>query len=230
MDNKYLLFVGIAYFFVAVLDLLHTLAYKGLGVFPGLRPQYTDPAMDPGAVPGKRVAFFWPLFFSPATSRSNLFFWVYAILVSAMIASVFAWPIFPDCFIQGQGLTPFKKVSEYIISVILVLSIITLYKHRQFFNDDLLHLVLASILFTIAAAELSFTFYVNVYGLSNFYGHFFKAISFYLIYKALVGKRAKKALCPAFSKFGQKGKGTGGRQPGSEGHQPEPGGYNKLGQ
>ena len=35
VDNSYLLFVGIAYLFVAVVDLIHTLAYKGMGVFVG---------------------------------------------------------------------------------------------------------------------------------------------------------------------------------------------------
>ncbi|MHC4757783.1 MAG: MASE3 domain-containing protein, partial [Planctomycetota bacterium] len=31
--NTYLLFLGIAYLFVAALDLLHTLSYEGMGVF-----------------------------------------------------------------------------------------------------------------------------------------------------------------------------------------------------
>ena len=35
LDNNYLLFIGIAYLFVALLDLVHTLAYAGMGVFPG---------------------------------------------------------------------------------------------------------------------------------------------------------------------------------------------------
>ncbi|MBU0515971.1 MAG: hypothetical protein KJ621_14490 [Proteobacteria bacterium] len=33
--NNYLLFLGVAYLFVAGLDFVHLLAYKGLGVFPG---------------------------------------------------------------------------------------------------------------------------------------------------------------------------------------------------
>src|SRR4030042_970901 len=33
--NNYLLFLGIALLFIASLDLLHTLPYKGMGVFPG---------------------------------------------------------------------------------------------------------------------------------------------------------------------------------------------------
>ena len=35
MENNYLLFLGIAYLFVGALDLLQTLAYGGMRVFPG---------------------------------------------------------------------------------------------------------------------------------------------------------------------------------------------------
>lgn len=35
IKNGYLMFVGIAYLFVGFFDLLHTLAYKGSGIFPG---------------------------------------------------------------------------------------------------------------------------------------------------------------------------------------------------
>ena len=33
LDNDYFLFIGIAYFFTGIIDLLHTLAYHGMGVF-----------------------------------------------------------------------------------------------------------------------------------------------------------------------------------------------------
>src|SRR4030043_150037 len=35
LDNNYLLFIGIAYLFVGGLDLIHTLTYKGMGIFQG---------------------------------------------------------------------------------------------------------------------------------------------------------------------------------------------------
>ena len=35
MDNNYLLFMGIAYLFIGILDLAHTLAYKGMNIFHG---------------------------------------------------------------------------------------------------------------------------------------------------------------------------------------------------
>jgi hypothetical protein len=35
-------------------------------------------------------------------------------------------------------------------------------------------------------AEMAFTFYISVYGISNLIGHYCKIISFYLIYKAII--------------------------------------------
>ena len=35
MENDYLAFLGVAYFFVGGLDLFHTLSYKGMGIFQG---------------------------------------------------------------------------------------------------------------------------------------------------------------------------------------------------
>jgi len=35
LNNNYLLFLGVAYFFVAGFDLVHTLAYKGMDIFVG---------------------------------------------------------------------------------------------------------------------------------------------------------------------------------------------------
>jgi hypothetical protein len=35
ISNRYLIFVGTAYFFTGSFDLLHTLALRGMGVFPG---------------------------------------------------------------------------------------------------------------------------------------------------------------------------------------------------
>ena len=82
-------------------------------------------------------------------------------------------------------MTPFKKISEYIISLILLASIALLLKNRKEFDRGVLILVVWSIILTIAS-ELAFTFYIHAYGLSNLIGHFFKILSFYFIYKALI--------------------------------------------
>ena len=60
-----------------------------------------------------------------------------------------------------------------------------LYNKRNEFAPNVFKLLVGSIIFTVGA-ELAFTFYISVFGLSNLIGHFFKIISFYLIYKAII--------------------------------------------
>jgi len=57
-----------------------------------------------------------------------------------------------------------------------------------------------SIMFTILG-ELTFTLYVDVYGILNLIGHFFKIISFYLIYKAIIHKGLKEPYSLIFKKI-----------------------------
>jgi two-component system cell cycle sensor histidine kinase/response regulator CckA len=184
LDNHYLLFIGIAYLFVGAVDLVHTLAYKGMGVFKG---QETNLATQfwIGARYLESLSLLFAPFFIKRRLKVGREFLGYMIIISFLFISIFYWRLFPVCFIEGVGLTPFKKISEYIISLILVASLMLLNQKREEFDTGVFRLLVLSILFTIAS-ELSFTFYIHAYGFSNLVGHLFKVISFYLIYKALV--------------------------------------------
>ena len=90
-----------------------------------------------------------------------------------------------SCYLEGLGLTPFKKISEYVISAIFVLTVPLLLKRRETFDPGVLRLLISALILTVFS-ELAFTFYVGVYDLSNLIGHYFKMIAYYLIYKALI--------------------------------------------
>lgn len=184
LDNNYLLFIGIAYLFVGILDLLHTLSYKGMGVFPGYDANLPTQLWISARYLESISILIGPFLFGRRLRPSLLFFSYIAITV-VLIASIFVWKIFPDCFIEGSGLTLFKKTSEYIISAILAAAIFFLYRKRGHFDPGVLRLLIASISVTIMS-ELFFTFYISVYGLSNLAGHFLKIVSFSLIYKAFI--------------------------------------------
>jgi PAS domain S-box-containing protein len=114
------------------------------------------------------------------------FVWTaYFVATSLLLASIFYWRVFPTCFIEGTGLTPFKRISEYVISFILLGSIAVLKTRRDAFEKGVFRFLAASIVLTITS-EMAFTFYVHAYGFSNLVGHYLKIISFYLIYKAIV--------------------------------------------
>jgi PAS domain S-box-containing protein len=183
-DNKCLLFLGIAYLFIGFFDLLHTLSYKGMGVFPGYGANLPTQLWIIGRYMESLSLLIAP-FFLGRRLRSRFVFAAYLVITLFLLGTLFVWNIFPDCYIEGVGLTAFKKISEYIISLILLLSVLVLLKRQNEFDKHVLRLLIASIVLTICS-EMAFTFYVSVYGFSNALGHFFKIISFYLIYKAVI--------------------------------------------
>jgi hypothetical protein len=190
LDNNYLLFIGIAYLFVGGFDLLHTLAYKGMGVLPRYGANLPTQLWIVTRYIESLSLLIAPVFIGRKL-RPGLILAGYSLVTAVVLATIFYWRIFPDCFVEGVGLTPFKKISEYVISVILAGSIALLVRKQKAFDRHVLRLLVASILLTIAA-ELAFTFYVSVYGISNLFGHFCKIISFYLIYKAIIETGLRK--------------------------------------
>ncbi len=184
LDNNYLLFIGIAYLIVGGVDLLHTLSYKGLAIFSGFGANLPTQLWIAARFMESLSLLIAPLFFHRRL-KANLVFLAYSLAVTVILLSTFYWKNFPACFVEGVGLTPFKKISEYIISFILLASIGFLLKHRKEFELKVLQWVIWSIIVTIAS-ELAFTFYVDVYGLSNLIGHYLKILSFYLMYKAII--------------------------------------------
>ncbi|MBT3290738.1 MAG: PAS domain-containing protein, partial [Victivallales bacterium] len=74
---------------------------------------------------------------------------------------------------------------EYVICALLVVAGTLLYRERNRFDRRVFLLLIASIA-AVIVAELAFTFYVNVYGLSTVVGHFAKIIAFCFMYAALI--------------------------------------------
>ncbi len=189
-DNDYLLFIGCSLVFVAFLDLIHLFAYKGMNIFGGLS---ANPATQLwiAARYMESISLLIAPFWLTRKLKMNIAALCFSVVTALVLAAVFYWPVFPDCFVAGSGLTRFKKASEYIICLILGGALVLLRLHRHQMDEKVNRLIAASIVVTILA-ELCFTFYVSVYGFSNISGHVLKIISFYLIYKAIVENGLKR--------------------------------------
>jgi PAS domain S-box-containing protein len=184
LDNGYLLFIGIAYFFIANIDLLHTLAYSGMGVFPDLSTNHPTQLWLAARYMQGITLLAAPIFLFRKVSPRRLFI-IFSFISILLILSIFSWDLFPDAHIDGVGLTQFKITSEYIIAGILAISMVFLLRHRREFNTRVLQWITLSIS-TAILSELAFTDYVGVYDYMNMVGHQFKIISFYFIYVAIV--------------------------------------------
>jgi diguanylate cyclase (GGDEF)-like protein len=183
LDNDYLVFLGIACLFVSGLDLLHALAYKGMGVFPGYDANL--PTQLWIAARGlQSLSLLVAIAFLRRKLPAPLALGALAILTVVVLGAIFSG-VFPACFIEGTGLTPFKKISEYLISLILLATVAALLWNREAFDADVLRWLVLSVLLTVVA-ELAFTLYFDVYGVLNFAGHILKILAFYLVYKAIL--------------------------------------------
>jgi len=185
--NCYFPFLGIAYLFVSTINLIHTLAYKGMNIFPQITANEPTQLWITARYIESISLALAPVFLYRKIKFScvSFIYLIYAISTGILLAMIFYFKDFPTCYIEGVGLTQFKKISEYIISGILLLSAFILWKNKSALDDTVFSLITLSILATVVS-ELFFTLYISVYGVSNVIGHIFKFISFYLIGKALL--------------------------------------------
>ena len=188
MDNDFLLFVALAYAAAGLLDLVHTLAYPGMGAIP-------DVTIDPPTQLWIAARYVQSLCLLIAPMWLTRRMPLRAVLVSLglldalVLLSIFRpWPwlpAFPDCHLGAAGLTPFKVISEYVISGILLAAIGLLWLRRSRLDKTVFGYMVAAVFVTMAS-EIAFTSYVSVQTPSNLIGHLLKAIAVYLTYKALI--------------------------------------------
>ena len=183
LANNCLKVLGIGYAFIALIDLLHTLSFKGMNVFPGYDANLPTQLWIAARYLQAVTLCIAPLF-AKRNADKRIIFGVSAAAVALLVTQVYSGN-FPDCYIEGKGLTPFKINSEYAISVLLLVSLYLFYLKRACFNERVFILTTSSIACTIIA-ELSFTAYASVYGFANMTGHFAKLAAFYLIYRAIL--------------------------------------------
>jgi PAS domain S-box-containing protein len=184
LDNSYFIFIGIAFLFVGAVDLAHTLVYPGMGVLPGYGTNEAAQLWLVARYIQGLSLLLAPLFIGRRL-RAKWLFLGYGVATALLLVSIFYWQNFPVCFVEGTGLTLFKIISEYIISLLLLGALFTMMQKRREFDVNVLRFLFAAIIVTIAS-ELAFTLYEHAFALPNLIGHFLKIVAFYLIYKAII--------------------------------------------
>ena len=184
IGNNYLLFMGIAYFFIGSIDCVHTLAYKGMNIFTASGLNLSAQLWVAGRYM-QGISMLAAPFFIRKTANPQRVFVIFFIVTSGVFVSVFGYDVFPVAYVEGAGLTNFKIMSEYIIIAILIAAIFALIRQQEYFDRKVLRLIAASIVCAVVS-ELAFTFYFDVYDLSNLIGHYFKLFSYYIMYHATI--------------------------------------------
>jgi signal transduction histidine kinase len=198
LSNKYLLVIGIGGLFIGILDLLHTITYKGMDIIPS-DIYFANQFWIATRIFESLIILSGFLFVAKNIKiHVSWLLVIYSIITASIILSILFFKIFPVCFIENVGQTPFKIYSEYVIIAILIAALGVLNWKKDYFEKEIHLLILWSIIFAIIS-EFCFTLYVENYDFINKVGHVFKIISFYMLYKANIQSGFKKPIETFFS-------------------------------
>ncbi|MBT2659533.1 MASE3 domain-containing protein [Bacillus sp. ISL-45] len=182
--SRKILMLSFLFFIVGMLDLLHTLTFKGMPFF------ITESSIA-------KATWFWV----SARSIESLMIVLVLVLperklrqdprriclaICSAVIGVIMFVIFkyeqslPLLVIEGKGTTILKNLIEYGVSFLHFISIvISLYFYNEGKNGQHLYVALA---FTfLFLSELVFTIYQSVYDIDNFTGHLYKVIGYFFI-------------------------------------------------
>ena len=199
----FLAFVSVAYLFVALLDVLHTLAYHGMAVFPGTDFFANQIWVAARYMESLSILAGLLLLRKPRKINLVLVFMFYAGLTLAISLSVFVFKIFPVCYVAGQGQTSFKIISEFIIIGILLADVYLLNRSGDRFDATVSRNLNISLMAAIGT-ELCFTLYLSNYDWVNLAGHYLKIISFYFLGRAVVYTSIQQPYATIFRRLTEK--------------------------
>ncbi|MFP4379081.1 MAG: MASE3 domain-containing protein [Candidatus Sumerlaeia bacterium] len=183
VNHGFYAFLGSAWLFVAIIDFTHTLSYKGMGLFPDMAPNLPTQLWVTARFL-QAVSFIAAFRFLHRRCDSPFYLFVWAIITSIALALIFTG-YFPDCFVPGEGLTPFKKIVEIIVILLFIIGAWLVWRNRFFFPTESWACLLTALALGVVS-EGFFIFYAKVEDIWNELGHVFKLLSFLLVYQAVV--------------------------------------------
>ena len=184
LDNGVYLIVGFGCLFAGVLDLIYILAYPGMSVFPGGDANI--------ALQAKTVAQWYVSLscvcavpFIRRKVNQDLVWLVYSALLALALGTIFYWRVFPACFVEGAGITPFERLGLAVSCSAYLGALALLVSNRREFDSYVLKL-LAAILITFFVQDLASAVAAEMNGFARTVAHLCQVVALYFVYKAFV--------------------------------------------
>lgn len=185
LGNEYLIFLGFSYLFIGFLDFLHILSYRGMSVFQDLEFHANQLWIAARYFESIIIYISVGLIGSQKKPSIRGLLLIYSSITFFIVYSIFFSNLFPVCYVENLGQTPFKVISEIVIIVILLFALYKLFNKKALLQNEIARFLVISLIMTVLS-ELAFTLYTDLFGILNVIGHLFKIVSFYFIYKAIV--------------------------------------------
>ena len=190
IKNDFLLFLGIMYCGISVIDLMHVFTVKGMPFGGYQNAEVTVRLWVCARFFEACVLLYSPLVLGRRLNQPLAI----AIALFMIVISVFIgfYTTYPKMF-NATGLSAFKVGSEYFIMGMFALTMIILQQKRADIAPYVLKYIQASLALKIGA-EFCFTLYSDFHGIAFVIGHVAKFLSFWLIYVAIIRTALKSPI------------------------------------
>ncbi|MFZ5354670.1 MAG: MASE3 domain-containing protein [Bacillota bacterium] len=198
-QNNFLTSLGISFGFIALLEILHAFTSDGISMFGIMDTNKSVQLWIATRYLQSLTVLLAFVFYKALGFRIHSYavIAVYIIIVSAVILSIFYYKSFPVCYIDGKGMTAFKRISEYITSCIFIISAILLIAKRKNIRFKLYR----SVLFFMLASAASGLVFALAKGSADevmITGHLLKLLSYYFFYTAVMVTALKNPITLMF--------------------------------
>jgi PAS domain S-box-containing protein len=183
LDDSFVLFIGIAFLFVALTDLMHTLAQPWMGLL-GFHTCDAAAQFWVAARHTQALSLLAAPLFIGRRVRARLLLSGYFVLLVAVVTTTLSCCPFA-LSITEHGLTSLRIRHEAVVCAVFLAAGVMLIRSRRRIDSNVYRLILWAIWLAIGG-EAALVLHVDPYVVSNLIGHFLKISSFYLVYKAIV--------------------------------------------
>lgn len=197
-QKSFFLALGPGVLVVSLLTFFHTITYRGTGIILGYDanlPTQLWVVLSYFLV----FSFVYAIWHGNRKTHYALAI-VGNVMLGVMAALLCFFRLFPDCYVEGSGLTLFKKISEYILIFLYFGCILfVIAKKKQFTGPFFRGLLVVLGLFIVSG--FMFTLYQNVFGITNFLGHYLRLVAFVILYQFVVVEGISKPYDTAFAEL-----------------------------
>jgi hypothetical protein len=181
-----LLLLAFTFLMVGMIDLFHTLSFKGMPYFITASSVQKATWLWVTARVIQSLLMLSLILLPDRKLKKDYRFVTFALgitLTSIIVYSIISFEKnLPMLVIEGKGTTLLKNGIEYGVSFILFISlVVSLYQYYLDKKEDKLFFALAFVFLLLT--ELIFTIYQSVFDFDNFLGHIYKVFGFYFILK-----------------------------------------------
>ena len=195
-QNFRYLFLGSTLLLMGFVDFFHALSFKGMPDF--LVPYTTSNRATTFWIIARLIGGFGLFAASIIPARlkfrfNKVLFFILPILISLFILHLVTYypGVIPKMYVEGEGLTETKIILEVVVILLILFAILFLLREYNK-NSDKLIITLSCALLIGIFSELSFTLYIDVYGIYNFLGHLFKFIMYFIIFRVIFIQNIKQ--------------------------------------